>query len=165
MGGNFWSNWTSPDSKNQGFVDFPYVFTGGQDNLPWVKENAWIGWYGEYFANMSLSGSPVLTRTDTSIDFDWGTGSPSVLVPAQEFSVRWTRMLTFTEGMYRFHTTGDDGIRLWGDGVLAIDDWSNHSAREDTADVFMTAGQHNLKVEYFEWIVYAVAKAWWEVAN
>ncbi len=34
MGGNYWSSWTSPDSDNDGFVDSPYVFTGGQDNLP-----------------------------------------------------------------------------------------------------------------------------------
>ena len=33
-GGNYWSNWTTPDSDNDGFVDNPYVFSGGQDNLP-----------------------------------------------------------------------------------------------------------------------------------
>ena len=33
-GGNYWSDWTGPDNDNDGFVDYPYVFTGGQDNYP-----------------------------------------------------------------------------------------------------------------------------------
>jgi parallel beta-helix repeat protein len=33
-GGNYWSDWTTPDADQDGFVDNPYVFTGGQDNLP-----------------------------------------------------------------------------------------------------------------------------------
>lgn len=40
-GGNYWSNWTSPDIDDDGIVDFPYVFTGGQDNLPWVVQDGW----------------------------------------------------------------------------------------------------------------------------
>jgi hypothetical protein len=34
IGGNYWSGWTSPDDDGDGFVDYPYIFTGGQDNLP-----------------------------------------------------------------------------------------------------------------------------------
>ena len=33
-GGNNWSNWSCPDLDGDGFVDQPYVFSGGQDNLP-----------------------------------------------------------------------------------------------------------------------------------
>jgi len=42
IGGNYWSDWTSPDNDGDGFVDFPYVFTGGQDNLPWVHQDGWL---------------------------------------------------------------------------------------------------------------------------
>ncbi|MHB8859141.1 MAG: right-handed parallel beta-helix repeat-containing protein [Thermoleophilia bacterium] len=34
IGGNYWSDWTSPDANSDGFVDSPYVFTGGSDLLP-----------------------------------------------------------------------------------------------------------------------------------
>ncbi len=34
VGGNYWSNWAQPDSDNDGFVDDPYIFTGGRDDLP-----------------------------------------------------------------------------------------------------------------------------------
>jgi len=40
-GGNYWSDWTSPDDDGDGFVDSPCVFTGGQDNLPWVRQDGW----------------------------------------------------------------------------------------------------------------------------
>lgn len=42
IGGNYWSNWTSPDVDGDGFVDNPYVFTGGQDNLPWTVQDGWL---------------------------------------------------------------------------------------------------------------------------
>ena len=42
IGGNYWSDWTSPDDNGDGFVDNPYVFTGGQDNLPWTVMNGWL---------------------------------------------------------------------------------------------------------------------------
>jgi parallel beta-helix repeat protein len=42
IGGNYWSDWTSPDGDGDGFVDYPYVFAGGQDDLPWVLEDGWL---------------------------------------------------------------------------------------------------------------------------
>ena len=35
-GGNYWSNWITPDNDGDGFVDNPFIFSGGQDNLPSV---------------------------------------------------------------------------------------------------------------------------------
>ena len=40
-GGNYWSDWTSPDNDGDGFWDNPYVFAGGQDNFPWVCQDGW----------------------------------------------------------------------------------------------------------------------------
>jgi parallel beta-helix repeat protein len=38
IGGNYWSDWTNPDADGDGFVDYPYVFTGGVDYLPWARQ-------------------------------------------------------------------------------------------------------------------------------
>jgi parallel beta-helix repeat protein len=35
VGGNYWSNWTSPDGDGDYFVDYSYVFFDGRDNFPW----------------------------------------------------------------------------------------------------------------------------------
>ena len=61
-------------------------------------------WWGDYFANRTLSGSPALSRYDDAVNFNWGTGSPGSGVPADNFSVRWTRDEWFTGGTYRFTT-------------------------------------------------------------
>ena len=42
IGGNYWSDWTSPDADGDGFVDYPYVFTDGGDYLPWVFQDGWL---------------------------------------------------------------------------------------------------------------------------
>jgi len=41
MGGNYWSGWTTPNVDGDAFVDNTYIFTSGQDDLPWVRQNAW----------------------------------------------------------------------------------------------------------------------------
>jgi parallel beta-helix repeat protein len=40
-GGNYWSNWSSPDDNGYSSVDRPYVFLSGQDDLPWAVPNGW----------------------------------------------------------------------------------------------------------------------------
>lgn len=45
IGGNYWSNWISPDNDGDGFVDYPYVFLRDrpeQDNLPWASQDGWL---------------------------------------------------------------------------------------------------------------------------
>ena len=112
----------------------------------------------EYFANATLSDSPVLTRTDNAIDFDWGDGSPDATVPADRFSARWTRTKTYEAATYRLSITGDDGIRVRVDGELVLNGWFYQSPTTYAVDLPLTAGQHTVVVEYFEHTGGAVAK-------
>jgi hypothetical protein len=112
----------------------------------------------QYFANTTLSGDPVLARTDDAIDFDWGEGSPGPAVPTNQFSARWTRTKSYTAGTYRLTVTGDDGIRVLVDGTPVIDGWFYQSPTTYTADVALSEGQHTVVVEYFEFAVGAVAR-------
>jgi PA14 domain len=112
----------------------------------------------EYFDNSTLSGSPVLTRSDDAIDFDWCEGTPGPLVPSDRFSARWTRTTSYAAGTYRFAVTGDDGIRVLVDGVVVVDGWNYQSPTTYTADVALPEGEHTVVVEYFEWTGGAVAK-------
>ena len=85
-------------------------------------------WTGQYYDNRNLSGSPALTRTDADLRFDWGLGSPAHSLPADAFSVRWTRDVQFSAGTYNFSARSDDGMRMWVDGDLIIDYWRNQPA-------------------------------------
>ena len=119
-------------------------------------------WRGEYFNHRDPVGAPVLVRNDTRIDFFWGAGSPAPNLPADRFSVRWTRSLPLEAGTYRFYANTDDGVRLWVDDTLVIDQW-NEGGRLRVGDVAgLNNGNHTLKVEYFEAIGAAYATVWWE---
>ena len=107
-------------------------------------------WKGEYFSNPTLSGRPALTRDDAAIAFDWGQGAPANGLPVDGFSVRWSRTLKFDADVYRFSLRSDDGVRLWIDGILQIDEWHNSGGQVFTRDVQLGAGNHALTIEYFE---------------
>jgi hypothetical protein len=79
------------------------------------------------------------------------------------FAVRWTGKLEAPRpGNYTLHTLSDDGVRLWIDGRLVIDDWTDHSAKEDTAQVALEGGKlHDLKMEYYQSGGGAVARLYW----
>lgn len=108
-------------------------------------------WHGQYFSNMTLSGTPTYVRNDPAINFNWGeTGIPAPGVPHNQFSVRWTstRNLPVT-GDYTITATSDDGVRVWVDGALVIDGWSDHPPITYTATRNLTAGAHVFQVEYY----------------
>jgi hypothetical protein len=145
-------------------VRVEYYERGGDASIQvwWERINLITDWRGEYWSNTSLSGNPVVVRNDVSIDFTWGLGSPANNIPADNFSARWTRSIPFEAGTYRFHVLVDDGARLWIDDRLAIDGWRDGAARELTADIPLTAGEHGLKLEYYERSDNARIRLWWE---
>ncbi len=120
------------------------------------------GWKGEYYANPHLDGSPVVVRDDGTIDFDWGTAAPTAGLPADGFSVRWTRTLAFDLGTYRFTANVDDGLRIYADDELLLDAWQDGGRREVTATTFLPAGDHRLRVEYYERVGRAAIRVSWD---
>lgn len=123
-------------------------------------------WLAQYWNNTTMTGEPVLTRQENEINHYWGTQSAGPGVEKENFSARWTRRVNFpTTGNYRFSATMDDGMRVWIDGSLVIDGWATGSERTITADRHMTAGDHDIKVEFFDGRVYATAKFTWQQAN
>ena len=64
--------------------------------------------------------------------------------------------------MYDFHATMDDGMRVYVDDKLLIDEWRDERVREVTKSLWMSAGNHALKVEYYDRRHQAQASLWWE---
>lgn len=139
--------------------DQTYAFVPGPTPTPTPIPQ---GFVGQYYANKNLAGTPKLTRTDPAINFDWGKSAPVPNLPADKFSVRWTKTEHFTTaGVYRFSMTTDDGGRVFVDGQRIINHWKNQSAKTKTADVTLSAGPHTIIMEYYENIGKAVAKLSW----
>jgi hypothetical protein len=90
--------------------------------------------------------------SDEAVDFDWGSGGPQG-VPTDNFSARWVgTVLAESTGSFRFQTVSDDGVRLWVDGRLLIDNWTPHAPTTDTsATIDMVAGRrYDIRLEYYE---------------
>ena len=141
------SGWVSAQYVNaQNFDGIPVVTVAPPPPTPTPMPTptgvAVTEWLGEYYNNRDLSGSPVLVRNDPYISFDWGLGSPDPSLPVNDFSVRWTRTMNFTAATYRFYARVDDGVRLWVDNSLLIDQWNQGSVRTFTADINLTEGPH-----------------------
>ncbi|MCL7452075.1 MAG: PA14 domain-containing protein, partial [Anaerolineae bacterium] len=124
------------------------------------KVESYPDWKGEYFGNIGLSGNPVLIRNDKGIDFNWGGGAAAPGLPADNFSVRWTRQLHYPAGYYRFFVEADDGVRLWVDGHLIIDQWRD-GPTSLTGEIYLNEGQHQVRMEMYERFGGALARMWW----
>jgi hypothetical protein len=133
---------------------------------PCVASVAADHWKGEYWSNKDLAGSPAMVRDDGTgtLGFDWGTGSPNGAcgLGVDLFSARWTRSVSFAAGTYRFTVTSDDGFRLFVDGAVKLDKWILQGPTTYTVDVALGAGDHALRLDWFENTGGAVAKLSWQ---
>jgi hypothetical protein len=112
---------------------------------PWITD-----WRGAYYGNTQLAGTPLLVRNDTAIDFDWQLGSPAAGIPADRWSARWTRRVNVAGGAYHFTARAVDGVRVWVDGQTAHRPWPANPLAGYSGDIWLAAGYHDLRVEYYE---------------
>jgi phage tail-like protein len=110
------------------------------------------GLRGDYYAGINFDQLKA-TRVDGEVNYSWGLGAPiEDVVPAEGFSVRWTGQLQprYSE-LYTFHTTSDDGVRLFIDGRLIIDNWTDHAPTENRAMMALIADRwYPVTLEYYE---------------
>ena len=126
------------------------------------------GLRGDYYTYTWGSGNwypaPIrLTRTDTMVNFSWGTGSPDVSLPSDNFSVQWTgKVQALCSDTYTFYTDSDDGVRLWVNGVLVINNWTDHPSTQDSGTIVLEQGKrYDITLNYYEHLTNAVIKLSW----
>jgi len=110
------------------------------------------GLRGDYFGNKDLAGTPLMVRKDRTVDFNWDIGAPMELAKPGPFSVRWTGEIQaqFTES-YTLYLETDEGVRVWLDGKLVMNDWVNRYDGKSQATVNLVAGQkYPLQIEYYK---------------
>jgi beta-glucosidase len=105
----------------------------------------------EVYNNKELSGEPVKVSDVEHINNIWTTVAPEGLANSANFSVRWTgKIHPDKAGKYRFTTRYDDGIRVWLDGKLILDDWTDHLVRSTDEAMELEARDYDVKVEYYQ---------------
>lgn len=138
VGGNYWSNWAGPDSDGDGFVDIPYSFTGGQDELPLANPAAaddtlapftWISLWGTGGKNGWYVSD--VQATLTAADNAGGSG-----VKLTEYSFDGVNWMTYS-GPFAVSSEGQQTIHF-----RSIDNRGNlESAKQQVVKIDKTAPQ------------------------
>ena len=120
------------------------------------------GLLATYFGAIDLTGNTV-QRVDSTIDFDWGGGSPAGGIGATNWSARWTGFVQpRVTGKYTFSTLTDDGVRLWVNNQLIIDNWTFHGATTDTGQITLYSHQMApIRMEFFQGSGGSLAHLYW----
>jgi len=129
------------------------------------------GLWGEYFANTELKGEPVITRCDKQINFNWGYDAPHSILHKENHrrlcSIRWTgQLLPPKTGIYHLKLINNDGIRLYLDDKLQIDNWKQNRLKFNGVSLELTAGKHyDLRIEYFYNGGISIVKFGWDMPD
>ena len=141
----------------------PYSMPAGAiATFHWRDATGGSGLAATYFDNADLTGLSE-RRIDPQIDFTWApetyvsadftrpAKSPMHSLGPINFSARWEgQVLPATTETYTFHATTSDGVRLWVNNQLIIDQWVSQPATETSGSITLTAGQPaTVKMEYF----------------
>ncbi len=104
-----------------------------------------------YFDNPDFTGAS-LKRSESTVNFAWGNGTPSPSIAPDMFSARFSGYVSApSTGTYTFYATADDGVRLSVNGSVVLDDFAARPPRTVTGTATLTAGkQVSLSLEYFE---------------
>jgi hypothetical protein len=123
------------------------------------------GLTGKYLANkvQSTNGVPTLVRVDPTVDFDWSSTPPDPNIGFNNYSVVWSGQVEaqFSEP-YDFITVTDDGVRLWVDNQLLIDEWIYQGPTQWYGTIPLIAGhRYNIEMAFFQGGGGAVAALGW----
>ncbi|OGX85448.1 hypothetical protein BEN48_14430 [Hymenobacter glacialis] len=126
-------------------------------------QGAGNGIKGDYYEGTDFEKF-VLSRRDASINFNWGHQPPADGMPAETFSVRWTGWLVPpASGRYVFHVTVDDGIRIWVNDKLILNEWRGQAVSSYTAAINLRANEPcRLRVDYCQYSMDTRAVVTWE---
>jgi hypothetical protein len=92
-------------------------------------------------------GAPVLSLATSRLDYVWYRPRVAGWPPERVGAVA-TTSVTLPRGSYALRTISDDGIRVFVDDRLVIDDWTVHESR--VREVPIQPGSHRIRTEYFQ---------------
>ncbi len=97
--------------------------------------------------------TPVLTRLDSQVSFDWGAGSPfAPAIGVDSFGVRWTGFVQVpTSGSWEFGADLDNGARITVGTTEVFNRWQGIVGLEFGSGISLTAGTWvPITVDFFE---------------
>jgi RHS repeat-associated protein len=160
--------WTGASHSTQLLVKTADGAINGPMNPIWLQTGVKPiatphGLYGQYYTDDGTHtfdaanlANGFLSRTDTSMSLNWGTGSPVPNGPKDKYIVKWVGYFTAPEAVtdsYTFGAAADDGVRIFVNGTKVLDAWSDHSASPILygSPIPLTAGQQvPIEIDYYK---------------
>ncbi len=132
------------------------------DRDPEAARTQGTGLLAQYYSDRLLK-QLVGQRLEHSVNYDWDLEN-APLGLADQFSVRWSGQIEApASGDYTFYTSSDDGVRLWVDGKLLIDQWNDHARAEHSAGIRLEQGRrYEIRLEFYENLEHAVIQLRWQ---
>jgi hypothetical protein len=138
------------------------------------------GLFASYYNNVNTPptdpSSPASYTVVQNLGVDWGMGAPATGVNTDNFAARWLGEVvtpidasnaTRYDGVYKFIIQSDEGVRLWVDGKLLVDNWSAHTSQANEAFIYLKGNgrRYNVRIDYYELSGNATAMLYWVPAN
>jgi autotransporter-associated beta strand protein len=138
------------------------VFTHG------ASAQTGTGLTGRYHDTSTFT-TPLTTRTDATVNFNWGTSIPAgtALTAPTTYSIIWSGQIepAFSE-LYTFTVTADDGVRLWVDDQMIVGRSFYVAPGELRGQIRLKAGHRvNLRLEFIQGGGSAAVKLEWASAS
>jgi parallel beta-helix repeat protein len=89
---------------------------------------------------------PILSAQASRLDYEGYRAIPGL--PRENFAVEASGSVDLAPGEYTLRTISDDGVRVWVDSVLVIDNWKLHESTLDFAT--LNGGHHDIRVQYYQ---------------
>ena len=151
-------------AANSGVASASFINTAALGTGTGLLGQYWTNTTSVAFTNIAFVTAATLTRTDAVVNFNWSSIAPSPVIGQTNFTARWTGSVQpqYSE-TYTFTTVADDGVRLWVNGQLLVNDWTAHTTATTNSGVITLAAQqlYNVRLVYFQNTSNAVAQLLW----
>jgi PA14 domain/Chitobiase/beta-hexosaminidase C-terminal domain len=157
-----------PGAVNSGVASASFVNTAAAGHGTGLQGQYWTNTAAAAFTNAGFATAATLTRTDAVVNFDWRVADPAPAIGTSNYTVRWTGAVQaqYNEA-YTFTTVADDGVRLWVNGQLLVNDWTAHASPATNSGTTTLNSQqlYNLQMDYFQGNSSAAAQLKWSSAS
>ena len=150
-------NYNYPNNKNVRNVYNEYLFGNnilvvpyGENVSALVKLSNYVSPVkARYYNNRDLYSEVLIEKEYKTIDFVWNHVKPEKEVPMYDFSAVYETSVKFNENVKLF-VKNDDGVRVYVNDKLLVDDWTYHGALENFILHVKKDEIYNLKIEYLQ---------------
>ncbi len=124
------------------------------------------GLTARYFSNIDFTGTPVVTRVDSIINYQYFMDAPDPLLPADNFSIRWSGYVqAYHAGYYDFAIIADDGIYFKIDDKVLINKLEPGVHTEHTSFYMESDRLYPVELKMFDGLFNSQVKLRWAATD